>query len=52
MDEQPTYDTLPEAVETIVTNAGDQHWDNLQAHLGTHYYDGVIQLMLDEAAAQ
>ena len=50
VDEKPEVGTLPDAVAEIVTDAADSHWENLQDKLGAHYYDGVVQLLLDERA--
>lgn len=44
---EPDYGTLPEGVGEIVSDAGEKHFENLRDKLGTHYYDGVVQLMLD-----
>lgn len=47
VDERRPEPELPEAAANIVQKQGERHFTNLKKELGAHYYDGVVQLMLD-----
>ena len=52
IDERPKEPELPEAAGKLIQKQGERHFTNLKKTLGTHYYDGVVQLMLDYYADQ
>lgn len=47
VDEKPEYAVLPDKIDEIVSDAGDEHFSDLHEKLGAHYYDGVTQLLMD-----
>ena len=52
VDERRPEPQLPETAAKIVQKQGERHFTNLKKELGAHYYDGVVQLMLDYYADQ
>ena len=50
--DRPNDGTLPETLKKVVEDRGERHFENLQKELGAHYYDGVVQLLLDEQAGR
>lgn len=50
--DKPIEGTLPETLKKVVEDRGERHFENLQKELGSHYYDGVAQLILDEQAGR
>lgn len=52
VDEYKKEPELPKAAADLIQKQGQKHFENLQAHLGAHYYDGVVQLLLDYYADQ
>ena len=52
VDDYKKESELPEAAAKLIQKQGQKHFENLQAHLGEHYYDGVVQLLLDYYADQ
>ena len=48
VDEKPDFISLPDSAAEYVSDKGDEHFSDLQEKLGSHYYDGVIQLLLDD----
>lgn len=52
VDEYKKEAELPEAAAKLIQKQGQKHFENLRTHLGEHYYDGVVQLMLDYYADQ
>lgn len=52
VDEYKKEAELPEAAAKLIQKQGQKHFENLRTHLGEHYYDGVVQLLLDYYADQ
>lgn len=50
--DKPKEGTLPETLKKVVEDQGERHFEDLQKELGSHYYDGVAQLILDEYAGR
>lgn len=47
VDERKPEPKLPEGAAELISKQGQKHYTNLRKQLGPHYYDGVVQLMLD-----
>ena len=47
IDERPKEPELPEAAGKLIQKQGERHFAHVKKQLGTHYYDGVVQLLLD-----
>lgn len=52
VDEYKKEAELPESAANLIKKQGEKHFSNLKEQLGTHYYDGVVQLLLDHYADQ
>lgn len=51
-DDRREEPTLPDAAAAVINKQAEKHYDNLREQLGAHYYDGVVQLVLDRFADQ